>query len=142
MIRLALLIPFLLGGGYGVFKWIQKTEKTIERDFTTLRRRSAAHWLASKLNFTEKQIENSLEQWENQNKQPPILASVIKIECEVTRGAKECSVKVIIALEQDGKVILGEIEQRIGWESLPKDIREKFINSGKPTLAFSVIERQ
>jgi hypothetical protein len=141
MIGKSIVVLVLLGGGYSVFKWMKKTEKSVTNEFQQSIQYSVAHWLASKLDTSELQIRSSLEQWIDQNAQPSLLTSVIRVECEVTRGAKECLVKITVALEENSGVTIGEVEQKVSWESLPRDIREEFIRSGEPKQAFEVVKR-
>jgi len=126
--------------GYAVYKLTQKAENKVEDAFGSTIRRSAAHWLAPKLNLPEEQIEKALVHWINEGKQSPILASVLRIEYEVTRGKTECLVKVVIALVQEVKVVMGEVTRKIDTADLPQDIRDEFIRSAdKDTQFFSLL---
>lgn len=130
-------------GGYMVYNWFRKTEEKVEAEFKATILRSAARWLETKLNgLSANQIEKALTQWLDEGKQAPMLTSILRIECQITRGATECPIKVTVALEQEGKVIAGEIEQKVAWEDLPKEVRSEFIRTGNPVQVFVIVERQ
>jgi hypothetical protein len=138
------LISGLVIGGYIIYKKLmQKAENKVKNEFRLTILRSAAYWLASKLDASEKQIELALEHWLDKGEQDSVIASVLRIECEVTRGETECPIKVAIALVKEGKVIIGEVEQKISCGDLPEGIREEFIRSvDKDTQNIIVSERQ
>jgi hypothetical protein len=142
-IMMALLVGGVLAiGGYVVFKGLKKVEEKTEQEFKASIQSTVVSWLSNQLNAPSEQIRPALEQWINGEQQEPILASVLRIECEITRNRTDCPVKITMALEKNGELIMGEIEQKTSWENLPKDIRAKFIRFGKPTQVYVIAERK
>jgi len=129
--------------GYFAYKLTRKAEEKVGDEFGLAIRRSAAHWLAPRLNASEEQIEKVLALWIDEGKQDSILVSVLRIEYEVTRGKTVCPVKVTIALMQEGKIVVGEVIQKMSCGDLPENIREKFIRSvDKNSQNFVLVEYQ
>jgi hypothetical protein len=135
---LVLVSVISVGTYYVVYKWLPK--KT-EQEFNDLIQslvtsEDLVNWLVNKLEVPKNQVETALIQWMDGGKQDPIITSVLRIECGITRMKRKCLVKIAIAVKGEDGVVMGEKECEINWEDLPQDIRRNFIRSGKPTQVF------
>jgi hypothetical protein len=126
-----------------VYKWFSHLSKKNDMAFRSEVLTDAAEWIASQTRHSPVQIAADLEQMINGEAVASTLKSLLRVECEVTKvDALRAKRVVVVALTNGENIRTGRIETEIRWESLPQEIRERFIKEQETTQCFVLFERR
>jgi len=149
--KLAGITMLVVGMPYYFLKWSDRKKQATAKEFDDfLQQLLTAEDLLSQLAVhfeTDKEkIKIALLQWVTDNaKQDPILASIVRIECEITRVKhEEYLVKIAFLLEKGAEApLLITVGRKTEWIYLPSSVRKDFMRSSKQsTQVFILAERQ
>lgn len=103
----------------------------------------AAEWFGNHQGVAVPESKSGLRDLIEGEKSHPILDGLVRIDCELTKESADRIIRTVaIAVEKDGKVIVGKIARDLAWDELPSAIREAFMRENAKTQSYVVVERQ
>ncbi|MEI6233304.1 MAG: hypothetical protein WCT04_09640 [Planctomycetota bacterium] len=130
-------------GGFLVYLLFRGTGKRSDDMYRNGIIDDATEWFANHQGVAIPEAKSALRDLINGEKSHPILDGLVRIDCELTKeSADRITRTVAVAVQRDGKVIVGKVTRDLAWDELPSAVREAFMRENAKTQSYVVVERQ
>lgn len=130
-------------GGAAVYAIVRKSGKAADIAYQDAILDDAAEWLAKHLEIPSGDVRKGLQDLTDGSDAPASLARLLRVDYEaVKEGPNSIKRTVAVAVDDEGKVVVGKITRELPWDELPGSIREGFIRGGDKTQTFLIYQRR
>ncbi|MBE7463000.1 MAG: hypothetical protein HS116_05830 [Planctomycetes bacterium] len=103
----------------------------------------AAEWMSKATGATSLSLASALHALINDHKDDPSLASLLRIDCEIVKNSpSKAQCTVVVAVNDEGRTLIGKITREVPWEYLPDEVCSEFIRNGEKVQSFTIVERK
>jgi hypothetical protein len=136
------ILLLLIVGGFFVYRYYQNLEPAAQLDFHSGMLQDSARYLSPLVGLSPADTVAGLEAILTGQAPPSELASLQKIEYEVVKETADraCRSMLITMATPDGPQT-GKVHRRMGWDSLPAKIKDKFVVASGNSLTFVLLDR-
>ncbi len=136
------LLLLLLFGGYFAYRWYQGLESGAQLDFQTAMLQDSARYLSPVVGLSPDDTVAGLQAILAGHTPPAELAALQRIEYEIVKETADraCRTLHITMATPDGPQT-GKVHRRMGWDSLPANLKERFVVASGNSLTFLLIDR-
>lgn len=136
------VLLLVVGGGYFVYRWYQGLEPAAQLDFQAAMLQDSARYLAPAVGLSPDATVAGLQAILDGQTPPPELAALQRIEYEVVKETADraCRTMLITTASPDGPQT-AKVHRRMGWDSLPASIKDRFVVASGNSLTFLLLDR-
>jgi hypothetical protein len=136
------ILLLLIVGAFFAYRYYQNLEPAAQSDFQSAMLQDSARYLGPLVGLSSDATVLGLEAILAGQAPPSELASLQKIEYEVTKEATDraCRSMLITMATPDGPQT-AKVHRRMGWESLPAKVRDQFVTATGTSVTFVLLDR-